>query len=527
MINLVRRELGEEGVHRVLRAAGLNGRQAELEDDNSWTSFADARALFEAAVTVLRDEHALRRVGAAIARQDMTSEVVALLRSLGSPGEVLRHIDQVVPKFCTVVRMEAEQIGSGFAVLSARNVEGFPRFTLLCDFTAGLLEQAPLPFDLPPALVVEEMCMSDGADRCVFRVMWEDEAGIVTTADTMESLAAELSILTSRFATFQQTASDLVDVDDVSTLLARITSRAGLSVRAPRHVLVARPTPASPLQIHSEGCTPDEAELLAAEIIAADPEERSGSRLIVDITSVHRAYGRLAAVYDEGVTFFPAERDLLASYARLAAAALDSATALAESRQQTATAQVLLDLARQLATVGDEHELAQRLIAAIPSVVPCEMSGVGLWNPEEGLRVVAMQGIEGEARRVVEALRITAADTPIMAQMLDEPNPVFLGPDSDDSFILGLISVVSAKAVAVVPIRTADQLIGVVAAAFDTDVASLEADAQLLARLEGLADLAATAFHNSRLVEAIKHQAHFDAITGLPNKRLLEERVTA
>jgi diguanylate cyclase (GGDEF)-like protein len=526
VVNLVCREAGEDAVERMLDLAGLSGRRRHLEDDNSWISFAEGRALFDAATAVLGDEHALRRVGAAIARQDMTSEVVALLRSLGSPGEVLRHIDQVVPKFCTVVRMEADQIGDGFAVLSARNLDGFPRFGAFCDFTVGLLEQAPLPFDLPPALVIEEACEGDGADRCVFRVMWEDEATPARPPNTVDSLTAELAVLATRFETFQETASDLVCVDDMAAVLARITQRAGLSVRAPRHVLVVQPTPGAPFQIHADGCTDEEAESLAAEILAPEPDDHGGARLIVEVASGRRVYGRLAAVYDEGVSFFETERNLLASYARLAAAALDGATALEESRSQTATAQALLGLARQLVAVGDEREMAQRLVHAVPTIVSCEMAGVCLWDPAaQGLRVTAVHGVSPSAAAVLESLVITQHDTAQLTAMVDQPGARFLDRTTADPFVAGLLSIVDAGAVAVVPIRSNDEFLGVVAAAIDSDVSALEDDPQLVARLEGLADLAATALHNARLVEHIKHQAHYDSITGLPNKRLLEARL--
>ena len=525
IVNLVRHEGGEAAVRRMLYAAGLSDRRKHFEDDNSWSSYDEARTLFEAAVAELGDERALRRVGASIARADMTSEVVALLRSLGTPGEVLRHIDQVVPKFCTVVRMKALEIGSGFAVLSATNLDGFPRYPLLCDFTAGLLEQAPIPFDLPPALVIEEACSSRGADRCVFRVMWEDDA-VLTHDASVESLTAELAVLNHRFETFQATAADLVFLDDMSTLLARITSRAGLSVRAPRHVLAVRPTPGSKLHIHAEGCTDEEAERLAAEIDMAEPDDRGGSRLIVDVASVHRVYGRLAAVYDEGITFFPAERDLLAAYARLAAAALDGATALAESRRRTSTAQVLLNLARELAAVADEEEIARRLLASVPAIVGCDMAAVSLFNPADStLRMTAMTGLSPEAEEVIGGVVIRPEDTPFLPDMLKSPRPIFFDHATPDPFIQGLLAIAEAPAAAVVPIYRTDEFIGLVAAAFDSDAAKLESNSELVERLEGLADLAATAFHNARLIEHIKHQAHFDALTGLPNKRMLEQRV--
>src|SRR4051812_33058250 len=96
-LNLVRRGAGDEGVARMLDEAAIGRTEHELDDDSAWISFDEARALLDAATNVLGDPSALRHVGAAIARRDMTSEVVELLRGLGSPGEVLRHIDIVVP----------------------------------------------------------------------------------------------------------------------------------------------------------------------------------------------------------------------------------------------------------------------------------------------------------------------------------------------------------------------------------------------------------------------------------------------
>ena len=522
-MNLVRRETGDVGVRRMLERADLAGRLPSLEDDNSWTSLDDARRLFQAAVDVVGDEHALRRVGAAIARQDMTSEVVELLRSMGGPGEVLRHVDQVVPKFCTVVRMQADEVGADYAVVSATNVPGYDRFSLLCDFTIGLLEQAPLPFDLPPAVVVEEACMLKGAPKCVFRVTW-DAADDAVLPDTLESVSAELAVLTRRFKSFQQTASDLVSIHDMSALLDRITSRAGLSVRAHRHVLVVRPDEHGPVQIHAEGCTPAEADALAESIMGDDPEG-DGSRLVVDVKSVRRHYGRLAAVYDEGFTFFPAERDLLDAYARLAAAALDGASALVKSRQQAATAHALLGLARELAAVLNEDEVAERLAQSVPTVVGCEVAGVCLWDDEGGLRVASVEGVTAELRAQLKSVVLQPADVPMLADLLDNPAPGFVSADIDDPALASLVTMVGAESAAFVPMRSGTQLLGVVAAAFDRPVSELQEDADLLDRLEGLADLASTALQNARLVERIQHQALYDPLTALPNKRLLEERV--
>jgi diguanylate cyclase (GGDEF)-like protein len=524
IVNLVRRQEGEDGVARLVALAGEGRTAAQLQDDGTWSSYTQGRALFEAAAEVLGDSHALRHVGEAIARADMTSEVAALLRSLGSPGELLRQISQVVPKFCTVVRMEPVEVAEDHALISATTVEGYPRYDLLCDFTAGLLSQATIPFDLPPATVSEEQCELLGDERCLFRVVWRADSEHPLSAEGPSS-EAELAILAGRLETFQATAADLVSTDNVDEVLARITNRAGLAVRAPRHLLVVRLYSDAEPKIHHVGLTGSEPTTLAAELLAEAVDDHGGSRLIVDIASARRHYGRLAAIYDEGITFFPAEQVQLAAYARLAAAALDAATALEDSRREAATARALFTLARALANVGTQVEIAERIIAAIPDMVECDSSTVSLWSPEsQTMELAAAVGTDPEGEAL---LRVPArpSDTPRLTEMLVEMKPQFLESATSDAFLAERMRAGGMTAAVVVPITAGGELLGIVTAAVRDDAERLRADPDLLERLTGLADLAATALQNARLVERIRHQALYDSITGLPNKRLLEDRI--
>jgi diguanylate cyclase (GGDEF)-like protein len=523
LLNVVRRAAGDEGVARMLDQAGTGLSEGDLDDDLAWISFDDARLLFDAATVVIGDAGALRQVGAAIARRDMTSEVVELLRGLGSPGEVLRHIDIVVPKFCTVVQMHAEEIGERHAVLVAESIPGYPRFRQLCDFTAGLLEQAPLPFDLPPATVVEETCELRGDARCTFRITWDD----VESAEMEHRLAAlesEVEVLASRFETFKDTAADLVAVEDVSSVLANVTKRAGLAVRAPRHVLAVHVRPDAPLSVHQRGCKPAEVDALVAEVLAPEPDDHDGSRLIVDVASVRHNYGRLAAIAGDGSRFFPAERAMLTAYGRLAAAALDTATALEESRLQTKTAQALLDLARGLAGIGDRREMAERLAASVPSVTGCDAAAVLIWTEDErAMEVAGIHGMRPEIAGALRSITISTSDTPLLTEMVTAPSSRMFSSDSADTFVAGLFALTAMESAWVAPIVAGSTVLGVVCAVF----ASKEGhgDAHLAARLDGLADIAATAFQNAQLVEYMRHQALYDPVTRLPNKRLLEDRV--
>ena len=93
-----------------------------------------------------------------------------------------------------------------------------------------------------------------GDERCLFRVVWRADAEHPSSAEGPSS-EAELAILAGRLETFQATAADLVSTENVDEVLARITNRAGLAVRAPRHLLVVRLYPDVEPKIHHVGFT--------------------------------------------------------------------------------------------------------------------------------------------------------------------------------------------------------------------------------------------------------------------------------
>jgi diguanylate cyclase (GGDEF)-like protein len=524
LVQLVRCRGGEAAVEQLLALAGESRTAAELEDVRTWSTFGAFRVLLEATATLLEDVEALRDAGGqALLQPGSGSDVAALLRSLGTPGEVLRRMPQVAAKLCTVVDMEAIDTGDGFGLVRAVSHPGFSRYPALCEYTAGLLAQVPTLFDLPEADVVEVQCETRGDPQCLFRLVWPP-AGSVPVADAVDRAYAAIS---GRFEALRDTVADLISGDDVDTVLARIAGRAGLAVRAPRHLLAIRAGVDGEVRVHHRGFTDAEAADDAVRLLSDDIHDRGQSWVVADVASSRRHYGRLAAVHVHGAAFFPEEQAVLSAYARLAAAALDAATAVDDARREAAVAHTLLNLAAELASTVSVSAVAQRIADAVPRLVDADAAGVWLWDVEcESLALSAQVGFTLEAERALTRMAVGAVDSKALRQMLDDPRPRFASADSaEDRIVTGMLELSGHCAASVVPIAVDGTFLGAVAAGVVSRAERIRDRTDVTDRLSGLAQFAALAIRNALLVDEMRHRAHHDPLTGLPNQRLLADRL--
>ena len=522
IVRLLRQDAGDEGVARALAIADVRQSPDQLEDVAAWSPYNDMVRLFDAGIEVTGDADFPRRCGAEMLNQYAASEVTALLRSLGSPGEVLRNIALGASKFTTTHAMEALEIGDDYAIVSAWPIAGLRRRPpTACAYSAGLLSQASALFGMETAEVVETECQSRGDARCVFEVRWDPSSSPEADPERRVAyLESQLASLSERFDSLQATATELV-ATDIDTVLDAVLRRAGLAIRAPRYVLAISLDPQD-LRLHHQGFgDKGQARAVAEEILVEHPDDRSGSRLIVDVTSRGRRFGRLAAIYDEGARFFPAERRLLEAYAAHAAAAVEPAAALDEARRQNRTSHALLTLASSLAEVTTSDEVARRLAEAVPSVVECGHSAVLLWDPEaEVLRYVGMSGYEEHTEVRLREMAIRCADIPELAQMVRSPAPAVVDAESASGALRELFGIADVAGATAVPITAGGEFYGIVTA----DLNRASAGPDTVERLTGMAHQAATALQNARLLEQIRHQALHDPLTGLPNRTLLADR---
>ena len=527
-VRYVERLLGPDGVVDMLRRAEDPRSEAEIVDVGGWSSYAQACALFEAAAAVTGDADVGTRIGEEMLRQHAGTEVAALLRSLGSPGELLRNIAATGAKYSTVTEFAALRIDDTSATISTRTLGGFTRHPLMCGYVAGLLSQVSVLYDMERALVTERECQLRGAPQCVYDVEWDPATSSEgDPAHRVAQLEAQLAALTERFELLQATATEMVTPTDVETLLARIARRASLTVRAPGHVLAVRLPGEEQTRTHAHGLAGEDAAATVEDILARDVNDPVPGRLVVEVASARHQYGRLAALYPGSATFFPHERRLLAAYAAQAAAALDTATALTDVRRRNDTARALLKLSLDLADLASPDEVAVRLAATVPDVVDCDHASVFLWDPAtEHLSMKASTGLPGHVVDVLSRLAISPADTPL----LDDPHrgvtAFFLDRNHPDPFARHLLEIAESVATVVVPIRARGEFYGVVTAGVATDGERLRSNEDVLERLAGLAAQSSAALRNASLLNEVSHRAMHDPLTGLPNRALFRDRLS-
>ncbi len=521
LLAVIRREAGEDGVARILAEAGESRSAADLQRAGGWSTYQQGLALFRAAANVLNDPHIGRKAGAEVFRQYAGTEVLALLRSIGSPAELLRVYPAISAKQSTITHSEVVEVGENHGVISVITPD-YDRDPLFCGYTLGALSQFSVLFGMEQASVHESECQTRGDPRCLIQLEWDPASSAeIGLERKVEILTEQVQALTERNESLEIVAKELASIRDVDSMLETVTRQAGVAVRAPRYLLVAQLPGDSAQRIHHMGFTQDEAEIAADEVLRAD-DSNDASRIVVDIKSIRRHFGRLAVFYPKGYHFLPQERSLLMAYAGHAAAALETAAALAESRDRNITLSALLGLGMALAEQSSRMGVAQQLAEAAPEIAGCDEAHVLLWDEGDArLARVASATRSPLGMDVPEATAMRSED--VARRLLALSAPTFVAKTSNPalSSILSLTGLISGV---VVPIIARTTLFGVLCVS--SNGRGPASDGSLRERLSGVASLAATALDSVALLEEVRHQALHDPVTELANSRLFEDRVT-
>ncbi len=531
ILRQVRSVSGERALPELLELAGSRRTLEFLEDNTNWISVEEAIALFDAAVELTGDASVARRVGENAVRQYAGTQVATVLRSLGSPEELLRQITVVAGKFSTVSYMEIVELSPGHGVVKRQTLPSYASAACLCEWASGLFSIAPTLYGAPPASVKETACTERGADACVFEVTWDDAtaARVANPEEHITALEAQLVALNDRFESMYRAAGDLIADDDLASTLEKITERSTTAVRAQRYLLVVRPEPEAGLEIHHRGFDDAEARAMAEQVLTAEPADVPGTWVLADIRSHHHHYGRLLALFDQEALVFDQERQALEHYARYAANALDRSIALAEARRANEHTTALLDFARSLAGANSSAEVARRLAEAVPRLVDCDRVAVFLaQGASDRLTCKATHGYPPALEAKMRGLRLARGETdPEMAEELfnaSTARALYFDEDSPSPFVQEMMRTFGSAAIVYVPIVARDKVLGVLSVSVATNGGRLHESRELNDRLSGIVAQAAVGLENGELFDRISHQARHDALTGLANRSFFAER---
>ncbi|MBV9291933.1 MAG: EAL domain-containing protein, partial [Frankiales bacterium] len=119
-------------------------------------------------------------------------------------------------------------------------------------------------------------------------------------------------------------------------------------------------------------------------------------------------------------------------------------------------------------------------------------------------------------------------DTPELEDLLAHPErPRIYDDGCTDAFVRALLQVLGLSLVAVLPINGTERMHGVLIAGWFAGSRQPVVGPALFAKLAGLADQGTSALEKAELVDRVHAQATTDSLTGVANRRLLTDRLSA
>jgi diguanylate cyclase (GGDEF)-like protein len=518
MIEYLEQNTPEGTLQEVYRIAGESRKVATDGDAGAWTPYARRRSLLEAAGVVLGGgPEALEAVGRCVFNSIRRPARMEMFQALGSPAAVYEALPGFIEVYGPSFVMQTSMIGPYECRIEMRMREPNEPFPEMCAFGLSLASTVPQLFGYSVAEIIHESCECDGAPCCAALLRWDP-----VDLEKADQSRAEMRVrlLEARLDELQRTLADLGSGDGLQPVLTRVMAGAMRAVQAPSYILDIKESTTSDHFIRTEGIGETEGGLVTLGLRASPGAEPPANVLACEVVSERSRYGHLVAIRPENSSFEPRDRSVLDSYARLAAAALDSEASVVEARRQATTAQALLALSGTLADLSTSEEMAEHLSRTVPSVIDCDRVIVALASTGREVEwVYATHGFDQDTAAELTSIAPAKFDGKVDSWLYRHPVAAAAGG------ISGALSRAGSVAARSLGITSNGELFGWITIDVTSHPERLDDDVDIAERLRGLAGQAAIAIHNAKLLQEIRYQALHDSLTGLPNRVLILDRV--
>lgn len=180
------------------------------------------------------------------------------------------------------------------------------------------------------------------------------------------------------------------------------------------------------------------------------------------------------------------------------------------------------EIDRAVLSATDAGVIVSTLLDRIRDIYPCDLVSVTLVAPDGAKSLPSLIHDHGDGNRRQTRVDLKSAD---VQNLLDGPEVLScpqIEPENLPPY-LGPLAELGAVSLFVLPLRFQRQLVGVIALGKREEGEPNEDDRLQVRRL---ADQAAVALANARMLEQVRSLAYFDSLTGLPNRLSYKERLT-
>jgi diguanylate cyclase len=176
---------------------------------------------------------------------------------------------------------------------------------------------------------------------------------------------------------------------------------------------------------------------------------------------------------------------------------------------------------RAVLSATSATEIVATLLARLPDVYPCGAVSVTLMSADGAKSLPSLVHDYTDGSRAHLRLSLHSDD---VQELLDGPDWRAVVPAPNESLppFVAPLAELGRSTFFVLPLRFQHQLVGVIALA-DRPAQTADEDARVQVRR--LADQAAVALANARMLEQVRTLAYYDSLTGLPNRLSYKERL--